>query len=198
MISVAVFSNPHQILQHPDNIGGKQKERRWVRVFVWTGLEVGWLDSVGGLDEDGRNVRCTEALELCTWISLRRLALSSASQGLIVTQFLWEDRHDWLLNCVSGIRGDFVVVSVSMFGGFHSYFYGCFNDFRACGKIGFKWRTWSINICVLQQGGGESVMAHVENGFLLAQNIRKGVYGKYNSATDNMIWEIMPFLYCQP
>lgn len=43
---------------------------------------------VGGLERVEGNVRCTEALEVCTWISLGSFAVSSASQGVIVTQFL--------------------------------------------------------------------------------------------------------------
>lgn len=52
------------------------------------GLDLTALRRGGGLERDGGNVRCTEALELCAWISLRSFALSSASQGLTVRQFL--------------------------------------------------------------------------------------------------------------
>lgn len=46
------------------------------------------LGCAGGLERHGGNVRFAEALELCTWISLGRFSLSSASQELVVTQFL--------------------------------------------------------------------------------------------------------------
>lgn len=40
---------------------------------------------------DGGNVRCTEPLVLCAWISLKGFALSSASQGLIVTDTIFQE-----------------------------------------------------------------------------------------------------------
>lgn len=57
----------------------------------------GWLVDcvavvvVGGMDGDGGNVRCSEALVLCAWISLKGFALSSASQGLIVTDTFFQE-----------------------------------------------------------------------------------------------------------
>lgn len=53
-----------------------------------SGGPVCMLVCVRGLERDAGNVRCTEALELCTWISLARLSLSSASLELAVIQFL--------------------------------------------------------------------------------------------------------------
>lgn len=37
--------------------------------------------------------------------------------------------HDWHLNSVSGIRGDFVFVSLGMIGGIDSDFNGWLNNF---------------------------------------------------------------------
>ena len=56
----------------------------WASMYAW----LCW-----GLERDVGNLRCTEALELCTWISLGRFSLSSGSQELIVTQFLCEDHE---------------------------------------------------------------------------------------------------------
>lgn len=57
----------------------------------------GWLvDCVvvvvgGDVDGDGGNVKCTEALVLCAWISLKGFALSSASLGLIVADTFFQE-----------------------------------------------------------------------------------------------------------
>jgi len=52
------------------------------------------LGCVRGLERDEWNVRCTEAVELCTWNSLGRFSLSSASLGIIPTQFVSEEYLD--------------------------------------------------------------------------------------------------------
>lgn len=84
---ITVLSN----LQHSHSNGRQKKRRRvgglCVDVAGGGGL-VCMLVCVWGLERDAGNVRCTEALELCTWISLERLSLSSASQELAVAQFL--------------------------------------------------------------------------------------------------------------
>lgn len=124
--------------------------KRGELICIAVELDWGW-----GLEGDVGNTRCTEALELCTWISLRSFSLSSASQGPVVRQFLWVCQCDWHLGSVWGITGDFLVVSVGTFGDTDSYFCGRFNNFRA-------WQHWlqlvnmKLNKCILLSGGRRS------------------------------------------
>lgn len=91
----------------------------------------------GGLERDGGNVRCTEALELCTWISLGRFSFSSASQELIATQFLCEDREKSMIDISTVYQGLEVILWLfCVIGGTYLYFYAWFKNFR--GKTGSK------------------------------------------------------------
>ncbi len=68
---------------------------------------------------------------------------------------------------MSGIRGDFVVVSFSMFGGIDSYFFGFafdLNNCRGCARNWLQKVSQQKNKCILLQGGGERIMARMENG----------------------------------
>lgn len=77
-----------------------------------------WLCWGEGLERDGGNVGCTLYLDLIRVVFFfplphRNPLLHAASLK----------KHDWHLNSVSGIRGDFLVVSVGMAAPIDSRFY---------------------------------------------------------------------------
>lgn len=88
------------------------------------------------------NVGCRKGLELCTWISFRRLALSSASQGLNARRFFFgEGGVIDISPACQRIRGDFVAACPSMFGRLDSHFDGFLSHFNFGGRAKIE-TTW--------------------------------------------------------